>query len=68
MEKFDLSVYKVAVETPLIESGPISKHTPNFNVYLKLENTQPCGSFKQRGVGLRCVKVVIAYKMLVTFY
>ncbi|KAJ6641404.1 L-serine dehydratase [Pseudolycoriella hygida] len=55
-DDFDLSVYKIAVETPLIESLPISKHTPNFDVYLKLENTQPCGSFKQRGIGLRCLK------------
>lgn len=58
MDNFDLSVYQIAVETPLIESSPISKHVPNFNVYLKLENTQPCGSFKQRGIGLRCLKVV----------
>ncbi|XP_037043965.1 serine dehydratase-like [Bradysia coprophila] len=56
MDKFDLSVYKIAVETPLIESVPISQYTPNFNVHLKLENTQPCGSFKQRGIGLRCLK------------
>lgn len=57
MDNFDLSVYKIAIETPLIESLSIAKHTPNFNVYLKLENTQPCGSFKQRGIGLRCLKV-----------
>lgn len=58
MDSFDRSVYKIAIETPLIESLPISKHTPNCSVYLKLENTQPCGSFKQRGIGLRCLKVV----------
>lgn len=61
MDSFDLSVYKIAVETPLIESLPISKHTPNCNVYLKLENTQPCGSFKQRGIGLRCLKVTLKF-------
>lgn len=63
MDNFDLSVYKIAIETPLIESLPIAKHTPNLNVYLKLENTQPCGSFKQRGIGLRCLKVFLLYLM-----
>lgn len=61
MDNFDLSVYKIAIETPLIESVPISQYTPNFNVFLKLENTQPCGSFKQRGIGLRCLKVAELY-------
>lgn len=63
MENNNLSVYDIAIETPLIESLPISKYTPNFNVHLKLENTQPCGSFKQRGIGLRCLKVS-QYKFL----
>ena len=46
------------VRTPLIESVPLSKLS-GFKVYLKLENTQPSGSFKLRGLGHHCVKVGI---------
>ena len=60
-----MSVYDIAIHTPLIESLPLSKFTPNFNVLLKLENTQPSGSYKQRGLGLRCLKV--ENKMCLTF-
>ncbi|EME39882.1 hypothetical protein DOTSEDRAFT_178725, partial [Dothistroma septosporum NZE10] len=38
------------LETPLIWSRSISK-AAGCNVYLKLENTQPSGSFKSRGLG-----------------
>ena len=38
------------IETPLIWSRSISK-AAGCNVYLKLENTQPSGSFKSRGLG-----------------
>ncbi|KOS18482.1 L-serine dehydratase [Escovopsis weberi] len=38
------------VETPLIKSPSLSK-AAGCNVFLKLENTQPSGSFKSRGVG-----------------
>jgi len=37
-------------ETPLIHSSILSKHA-GCQIYLKLENLQPSGSFKSRGVG-----------------
>lgn len=43
------------VHTPLIESIPLSK-IAGLKVYLKLENTQPAGSFKIRGIGRLCQK------------
>ncbi|KEF60692.1 uncharacterized protein A1O9_02253 [Exophiala aquamarina CBS 119918] len=41
---------KVWLETPLIESTVLSKMA-GCRVFLKLENTQPSGSFKSRGIG-----------------
>lgn len=38
------------VITPVIPSVFLS-HASGFNVFLKLENTQPSGSFKDRGIG-----------------
>ncbi|KAK4138704.1 tryptophan synthase beta subunit-like PLP-dependent enzyme [Trichocladium antarcticum] len=38
------------VETPLIYSAPLSI-VAGCNIFLKLENTQPSGSFKSRGIG-----------------
>ncbi|CAN6595375.1 L-threo-3-hydroxyaspartate ammonia-lyase [Trichomonascus vanleenenianus] len=43
------SYAKGYVETPLIRSGYLSDRCRR-NVYLKLENTQPSGSFKSRGI------------------
>ncbi len=43
------------INTPLIESSPISKKA-GLQVLLKLENTQPTGSFKIRGIGHLCQK------------
>ena len=37
-------------ETPLIYSSILSKHS-GCQIYLKLENLQPSGSFKSRGIG-----------------
>ena len=37
-------------ETPLIHSTILSKHA-GCQIYLKLENLQPSGSFKSRGIG-----------------
>lgn len=37
-------------ETPLIHSSILSKHA-GCQIYLKLENLQPSGSFKSRGIG-----------------
>ncbi|KAM7208725.1 Tryptophan synthase beta subunit-like PLP-dependent enzyme [Naviculisporaceae sp. PSN 640] len=38
------------IETPLIPSVPLSK-IAGCNIFLKLENLQPSGSFKSRGIG-----------------
>ena len=43
------------IKTPLIESIPLSKRC-GLNVYLKLENTQPPGSFKLRGLSNHCIQ------------
>ncbi len=44
------------IETPLLRSTPLS--TPDRTVWLKLENTQPSGSFKMRGMGRAVEKAV----------
>lgn len=41
------------IETPLIESMPLSRHAGR-SIWLKLEALQPSGSFKLRGIGLAC--------------
>ncbi len=41
------------LETPLIESDPLSL-AARRRVWLKLDNLQPPGSFKIRGIGLAC--------------
>jgi L-serine/L-threonine ammonia-lyase len=41
------------IRTPLVESFPLSKRTGR-RVLLKMENLQPAGSFKIRGIGLLC--------------
>ena len=41
------------IETPLIESRPLSSHAGR-SVLLKLEAVQPPGSFKIRGLGFAC--------------
>ncbi|KAK3944200.1 tryptophan synthase beta subunit-like PLP-dependent enzyme [Diplogelasinospora grovesii] len=38
------------IETPLIFSAPVSR-AAGCNIFLKLENLQPSGSFKSRGIG-----------------
>jgi len=43
------------VHTPLVESTPMSKIVGS-QILLKLENTQPSGSFKIRGIGHLCQK------------
>ncbi|XP_012936659.1 serine dehydratase isoform X1 [Aplysia californica] len=40
---------KLYMETPVMYSFPLSKHA-GFKVYLKLDNLQPSGSFKIRGI------------------
>ncbi len=41
------------IETPLIESRPISQKV-NQSIWLKMESSQPSGSFKIRGIGYAC--------------
>jgi L-serine/L-threonine ammonia-lyase len=41
------------IHTPLIESLPLSERTGR-RIWLKMENLQPAGSFKIRGIGLLC--------------
>ena len=44
------------LQTPLLRSTCLSNRF-GYNVHLKLENVQPAGSFKIRGIGNRCKKV-----------
>lgn len=48
-----MSTPALHVVTPLIQSLPLSKGL-SARVWLKLENTQPAGSFKSRGMGRAC--------------
>lgn len=43
--------------TPLVHSNPLSRAL-NAPVWLKLEAVQPAGSFKQRGMGMACLRAV----------
>lgn len=43
-------------ETPLLHSTCLSNRF-GYNVYLKMENVQPSGSYKIRGISNRCKKV-----------
>ncbi|RUS27424.1 tryptophan synthase beta subunit-like PLP-dependent enzyme [Jimgerdemannia flammicorona] len=47
------------VDTPLLHSAPLTRKIGS-NVWLKLENLQPTGSFKIRGIGHLCSKAVEA--------
>lgn len=51
------------VVTPLLESLGMSKRLGNTTVYMKMENSQPTGSFKIRGVGYMCQNVRNIYKI-----
>lgn len=44
------------METPFIESDPLSRRLSK-KVFLKLENLQPSGSFKNRGIGNLCCQL-----------
>ena len=46
----DEELAKPWIETPLIESAALSK-AAGCRVFLKMENLQPSGSFKSRGIG-----------------
>lgn len=45
--------------SPLLESLPLSR-VAGTKVYMKLENVQPTGSFKIRGIGHFCQEVSVA--------
>ncbi len=47
------------IQTPLIYNSRLSNST-GLDVYLKLENLQPSGSFKIRGIGHYCSKQALA--------
>ncbi|KAL2263600.1 hypothetical protein VTK26DRAFT_6067 [Humicola hyalothermophila] len=50
MGSFSPEPPKPWVETPFIFSAPLSR-AAGCNIFLKLENVQPSGSFKSRGIG-----------------
>ncbi|EDV23267.1 uncharacterized protein TRIADDRAFT_28057 [Trichoplax adhaerens] len=52
-----MSQDKLHIQTPLIESYPLSKLL-KCPVYLKMENLQPSASFKIRGIGNICQKAI----------
>ena len=45
---------QVYVRTPLIESVSLRKFSAGRKIFLKLENCQPSGSFKDRGISALC--------------
>ena len=57
------------IRTPLIESAALSK-AANCRIFLKLENLQPSGSFKSRGVGNLIRQTLLSHPSpdLVHFY
>lgn len=52
------------VNTPLLESVGMSKRL-GTTVYMKMENSQPSGSFKIRGIGHLCQKLASQYSGVV---
>ncbi len=56
----DIKDPKLYINTPLIESLPMSK-LAGCTVYLKLENTQPSASFKLRGISNLIKKVLSTF-------
>lgn len=54
--KIHLAGEKLYVETPVLYSHPLTKYA-GFEVFLKLENLQPPGSFKLRGISHMIQKV-----------
>ncbi|OIW30252.1 tryptophan synthase beta subunit-like PLP-dependent enzyme [Coniochaeta ligniaria NRRL 30616] len=47
------------IETPCVLSPPLSR-AAGCNIYLKLENLQPSGSFKSRGIGNMMFRAIAA--------
>ena len=48
-----MTTRQLHIETPLIQSPALCARTQR-SVWLKLESSQPCGSFKIRGIGHAC--------------
>ncbi|KAF6845052.1 pyridoxal-phosphate dependent enzyme [Colletotrichum musicola] len=59
MGSLDSDSKKTWIETPCIASAPLSR-IAGCNILLKLENLQPSGSFKSRGVGNLMVRAAAA--------
>ncbi|KAI1391472.1 pyridoxal-phosphate dependent enzyme [Hypoxylon trugodes] len=59
MGSCDPEPQKLFIETPCIPSPPLSR-IAGCNVFLKLENLQPSGSFKSRGVGNMMYQAMLA--------
>lgn len=53
--------------SPILESLPLSR-AAGTKVYMKLENIQPTGSFKIRGIGRLCQEVSVGRVLLVGFF
>ncbi|KAK2597350.1 catabolic L-serine/threonine dehydratase [Conoideocrella luteorostrata] len=51
------------IETPLIKSASLS-NAAGCNIFLKLENLQPSGSFKSRGIGSYLVSKLVTVQAL----
>ncbi|KAI4246505.1 MAG: hypothetical protein L6R40_001868 [Gallowayella cf. fulva] len=49
------------IETPLIESSALSK-AAGCRIFLKLENLQPSGSFKSRGIGALLLHSLVSHR------
>jgi L-serine/L-threonine ammonia-lyase len=52
------SVEGLHINSPLVESGPLSSILGKTKVYLKMDSLQPSGSFKIRGISYRCIKAI----------
>ncbi|KAI2463376.1 pyridoxal-phosphate dependent enzyme [Annulohypoxylon bovei var. microspora] len=58
MGSCDPEPQKLWIETPCIPSAPLSR-AAGCNIFLKLENLQPSGSFKSRGVGHMMLRAML---------
>lgn len=56
-----MSTAPLHIQTPLLQSRALEHRVGrhgDVRVFLKLDNTQPGGSFKTRGIGAMCVEAV----------
>ncbi|KAI1135090.1 pyridoxal-phosphate dependent enzyme [Hypoxylon sp. FL0543] len=58
MGSYDPEPQKLSIETPCIPSAALSR-AAGCNIFLKLENLQPSGSFKSRGVGYMMYRAML---------